>query len=262
MFTPPEIEYEIEISPITDLELAGRLSPKRKVINLPADVGRRNRRYRLTAAAPSYYNAVREYRAHNLRGVLSTTAMIESEATIQQLFAETLRGDYEDDAPWAPVRMLRQLGTREVFDIAADWCTSEDPLKRARGIDVLAQLGKTAEHPKNAFPEESYAAVINVLGKETNVRPLNSAISGLGHLDDPAAIPLVVPFHGHEDRDIRFSVAFALGCFPNDPLSVETLLALMNDSDAEVRDWGHVRSRGSGRPGFFRNQGSTFPRFG
>lgn len=160
-----------------------------------------------------------------------------SEATIQQLFTETLHGDYEDEAPWEAVRELRRLGTREVFDIAAAWCTSDDPLKRARGIDVLAQLGKTAGHPTNAFPEESYSIVTSLLKDESNVRPLNSAISALGHLDNPAAVPLIAPFYSHDSPEIRFSVAFALGCYPNDALSANTLLTLMGDSDEEVRDW-------------------------
>jgi HEAT repeat protein len=32
-------------------------------------------------------------------------------------------------------------------------------------------------------------------------------------------------------------VAFALGCFPNDPLSAEILLRLTQDTDEDVRDW-------------------------
>ena len=32
-------------------------------------------------------------------------------------------------------------------------------------------------------------------------------------------------------------MAFALGCFPNDPLSAETLLRLTQDTDEDVRDW-------------------------
>jgi HEAT repeat protein len=156
---------------------------------------------------------------------------------VQQLFAETLRGDYEDDAPWEAVRKLHRLGTREVFDVATVWCSSKDPLMRSRGIDVLAQLGKTMEHPTNSFPDESYSVVTNLLTGELDVRPLDSAIAALGHLDDPRAVPLIVPFSSHPNSEIRFSVACALGSFPNDPLSVETLLTLMADTDADVRDW-------------------------
>jgi HEAT repeat protein len=160
-----------------------------------------------------------------------------SEAEVQQLFAETLRGDYEDDAPWEAVRKLHRLGTREVFDVATAWCSAKDPLMRARGIDVLAQLGKTMGHPTNCFPDESYSVVTNLLMGEVDVRPLDSAIAALGHLDDPRAVPLVVQFSSHPNSEIRLSVACALGSFPNDPLSVETLLALMADIDEDVRDW-------------------------
>jgi HEAT repeat protein len=108
---------------------------------------------------------------------------------------------------------------------------------RARGIDVLAQLGKTMGHPTNCFPDESYSVVTNLLMGEVDVRPLDSAIAALGHLDDPRAVPLVVQFSSHPNSEIRLSVACALGSFPNDPLSVETLLALMADIDEDVRDW-------------------------
>ena len=174
-----------------------------------------------------------------LREELFTTTIINvmPEATIQQLFTETLRGDYEDEAPWEAVRKLRQLGTREVFDVAAAWCSSDNPLKRARGIDVLAQLGKTAEHRTNSFPDESYSVVTNLLKGETDVRPLTSAIFALGHLDEPGAVPLIAQFRSHPNAETRFAVACALGSFPNEPLSVETLLALMADADEDVRDW-------------------------
>ncbi len=156
---------------------------------------------------------------------------------IDELFAQTLRGDYEDDAPWDAVRALRHLGTREVFERAAEWCEASDPLLRARGADVLAQLGKTADNPRNNFPEESYSVITSLLEREAESRPLASAIAALGHLDNPFAVPLIANFSSHPSREVRFDVAFAMGCFPNDPLSVSTLLQLTQDTDAEVRDW-------------------------
>ena len=53
--------------------------------------------------------------------------------SIEQLFSITLEGDYDDEAAWLAIHELRKLGTREVFDIAAAWCKSDDPLRRARG---------------------------------------------------------------------------------------------------------------------------------
>ena len=137
------------------------------------------------------------------------------------------------------MRTLRHIGTRQVFDRAAEWCNSDDPLIRARGADVLAQLGKTVEHPTNSFPEDSYLLVSQLLQKETDPRPLSSAISALGHIENLLAIPLIVRHHRHQSADVRFSVACALGAFAlfNDPLTIKTLLVLMEDENDDVRDW-------------------------
>jgi HEAT repeat protein len=160
-----------------------------------------------------------------------------SQAGIDELFAQTLAGDYEDETPWEAVHALRRLGTQEIFDKAAKWCESDNPLFRARGTDVLAQLGRTIEHPNNNFPEESYAIITELVQRETHQLPLNSAIAAMGHLGNFLAIPLIAGFHAHPDAEIRFTVAYALGSFPNDPLSVSILLKLMQDTYEDVRDW-------------------------
>lgn len=156
---------------------------------------------------------------------------------LDELFASTLHGDYDDDKPWEAVRTLRRLGTREVFDVAADWCNSSDPIKRARGADVLSQLGKVPPSAVNSFPGESYAIVAELAQRETEILPLHSAIFALGHLDNAAAVPLIARYHNHPSSDLRFAVACSLGSFPNAEKSVSTLLVLMEDSDSEVRDW-------------------------
>jgi HEAT repeat protein len=156
---------------------------------------------------------------------------------INQLSEETLVGDYDEDAPWEAVHALRRIGSREVFDVASEWCTSPDPRKRTRAVDVLAQLGKTADHPSNRFPEEAYSIVVALMGSEQDVRALNSEITALGHLENPLAIPLIRQYRTHPNEGIRFSVAFALASFPDDPRSVDSLLLLMEDADEQVRDW-------------------------
>jgi HEAT repeat protein len=156
---------------------------------------------------------------------------------IDELFAQMLIGDYDDNEPWSAVSALRCMGTREIFVKAAEWCTSENPLARARGADVLGQLGKTAEHPSNTFPEESYAVIADLVQHENDRRSLVSAILALGHLDNPLGIPLITDLGPHPNSDIRYAVAFSLGCFPNEPLSVATLLKLTDDTDEDVRNW-------------------------
>ena len=116
-------------------------------------------------------------------------------------------------------------------------CKSKDPLSRARGADVLAQLGKTADHTSNSFPDESYSVITDLLQRETEPQPLAAGIAALGHLDNPLAVPLITNFSSHPSPEVRFDVAFALGCFPNEPRSAETLLRLTQDTDEDVRDW-------------------------
>lgn len=156
---------------------------------------------------------------------------------IDALFAQTLTGDYDDELPWKAVNALRRIGTREVFDRAAAWCKSENPMERARGVSVLAQLGKTAEHPTNNFPEESYLAVSQMMQTETEIQPLSSAVHALGHLDNPAGIPLICSCQRHPEAEIRFAVACALGSFANDPEAIQALMILTSDGDDDVRDW-------------------------
>jgi len=156
---------------------------------------------------------------------------------IDQFFAETLTGDYDGELPWKAVNALRRIGTREVFDRAAAWCKSGNPMERARGAAILAQLGKTAEHPSNKFLEESYESVSQMLQQETEIQPLSSALHALGHLSNPKAIPAIIGYREHFASDVRFSVACALGSFPNDPQAIQSLLVLTRDPDHDVRDW-------------------------
>jgi HEAT repeat protein len=156
---------------------------------------------------------------------------------IEDLFAETLKGEYDDEAPWHAVHALQDIGSREVLETASAWCRSDSPLKRARGAAVLAQLGKTAEHPKNKFPEESFNVVAAMAESEKHIEALSSAIHALGHIGAPRAIPLLVRYSTHPESEIRFAVACACGSFAGESPIVVVLLELMRDSDEDVRDW-------------------------
>jgi HEAT repeat protein len=161
---------------------------------------------------------------------------MESE-TLDEIFTRSLSGDYHGDDPWQAVRALRRMGTRAVLDYAAQWCRSENPLKRARGADVLAQLGKSADHPTNNFPDESFLVVAKLISEEKDPLPLMSAIYALGHIGNPLAIPLILRHRASVNPQIRFAVAFALGSFTNSPTAIDGLLSLTEDVDEDVRDW-------------------------
>jgi HEAT repeat protein len=159
------------------------------------------------------------------------------------LFEQTLVGGYDSEQAWAAVHTLRRHGSRDIFERAAAWCRSEDPLRRARAVDVLSQLRRapganaSAEKPEWMFRDESFVLITRILENEHNPTVLSSAIHALGHLDNERAVPLILSYHAHPDENVRFAVAFALGCFPNHPESVSGLLKLLSDSDSAVRDW-------------------------
>ena len=158
-----------------------------------------------------------------------------------QLFDQTLLGQYEDEDPWNAVSELRSNGSREIFEIAAQWLQNGESLKRARGAAILSQLREPTDNPKAEpkwlFRAEAFALIANMLRCEDDPMVLDSGIAALGFLCDSAAIPIVASYAGHLDENVRFSVACALGHFPNDPEAVTWLLALTRDVDSDVRDW-------------------------
>lgn len=156
---------------------------------------------------------------------------------IDELFAQTLSGAYDDDAAWDAVRRLHAIGSREVFEKAARWCGSGDALERARGADVLAQLGKAEDQPTSRFADESFMILAAMALNEQESQPLSSAIYALGHLADARAVPLVAHYSSHADARVRIAVAYACGCMPDEPLAMDALLGLMEDEDADIRDW-------------------------
>jgi HEAT repeat protein len=157
---------------------------------------------------------------------------------VESLFARTVVGDYESKDAWDAVRTLSLNGSREIFELAKAWCSSEDPRKRRRAANILCQLRRgTLPRPEFLFRGESYVLLTNMLAKEQDLKVLDSTICGLGHLGNELAIPLVLPYQDHAQRNIRLAVSFALGCFPDDSRSVEGLLKLTADPEADIRDW-------------------------
>jgi HEAT repeat protein len=156
---------------------------------------------------------------------------------IDELFAQTLTGDYDDELPWKAVRKLHNLGSREILDRAAAWCGSDDALKRARGADILAQLGSKVGDAKNPFPGECFSIISDLVQREKDPLALLSALHALGHIRNPLAVPLVIEHRLHPSADVRFAVAWTLGHFANDPSAVDSLLVLMQDVNEDVRDW-------------------------
>ncbi len=161
----------------------------------------------------------------------------------QDLFDQTLVGNYDDEAPWDAVSTLQRNGDRAIFETATLWLKSTNPLKRARAAAILAQLRSPSrseeemKRPAWLFRDETFPLLVELLQGESDAMALSSGIAALGHLYNEAAIPIIERYKEHSDQDVRFSVACALGNFPNDPVAISALISLTRDPDSNVRDW-------------------------
>jgi HEAT repeat protein len=155
--------------------------------------------------------------------------------TTAELFAAALEGEYDDEAPWDAVRALRLRATPEVFELAKKYCQSKNPRARARGLDILAQLGAGKPEAERPYLEESVSMAINLL-KDEDSSVVHSAAYALAHLKTDKAVLALIALGHHPDSGVRHAVAYGMGgC--TQPEATQTLIELMEDSDEDVRDW-------------------------
>jgi hypothetical protein len=164
-----------------------------------------------------------------------TNMVAEDSRTTEELFQASLVGDCDDEAAWDAVRFLRWRNTEEVFKTAVRYCHSPIPLERARGLDVLAQLGAGRPQSERPHFDESVAIAIERL-RDPNPRVLSSAAWALAHLGGDLAVDALVAMCSRPDPDVRWAVTNVLhGTERAD--AIATLIELMNDLDDNVRDW-------------------------
>lgn len=161
-------------------------------------------------------------------------AELEVKST-EELFAASLQGEHDDEAPWEAVHVLRLRGTPEVFEIAKRYCAADDPNARARGLQVLAQLGAGRPNQERPFIGESVSIAISQL-PDTNPMVRSAAVWALSHLRTDNALNALVLLQHDPDSDVRHAVA-ACSQLSDCPEGMSVLLSLTEDSDESVRDW-------------------------
>ncbi|MGW7366217.1 ankyrin repeat domain-containing protein [Streptomyces sp. NPDC054841] len=82
--------------------------------------------------------------------------------------------------------------------------------------------------------------------ESTEPEVIQSAVLGLGHHGDPAALPEILRHAAHPDREVRYRVALTLGGLVPGGHSegIEVLIALSRDGDERVRDWATMALAG------------------
>jgi HEAT repeat protein len=161
--------------------------------------------------------------------------LIPENSTNEELFRASLLGGHEDEAAWDAVRALRRRGTGEVFQLAVRYCQSALPLERARGLDVLGQLGAGKPPSERPYFDERVAIAIEHL-RDEDALVVNSAAWALSHLAGDAAISALIEMRGNSDPDVRWAVAHGMQGSQRED-AIATLMELMNDANDKVRDW-------------------------
>jgi len=163
-----------------------------------------------------------------------TQANLERKST-EELFAATLEGEYDDDAPWEAVSVLRLRGGAGVFEVAKLYCGSEDAKARARGLSVLAQLDAGKSDGERPFMAECVSIAIEHI-RESDEEIVRCAAWALSHLGTERAVATLIDLRSHPDADVRHAVANCIELRKH-PEGVNILTALMEDKNEIVRDW-------------------------
>ena len=146
--------------------------------------------------------------------------------SVDELFAVVAR-EPDDDARWDAIRELHALGTREVFDRAAQLCRSDDASVRIAGADILGQLSN--------YADESTSILTSMLD-DADPGVVEEVVHALGQQQDARTIEALARAAAHEAPNVRWAVATALEDLIGDERAERVLLTLMRDGDTSVRD--------------------------
>lgn len=150
--------------------------------------------------------------------------------TTAEIIAAYIVGQRNDDAA-ASLATVHYRGGTEEFRAGIELLASGDPLERAVGADVLAQLGWQDQ----TFLDESVVALLCALG-DADSSVVQAVIFALGHRASARAIDALLPFVDHPSADFRYAAVH--GLMPHDtPTVVEAIIRLSGDSDRDVRNW-------------------------
>ena len=146
--------------------------------------------------------------------------------SVDELFAVVVR-EADDDARWVAIRELHALGTREVFERAAQLCRGAAPPARIAGADILGQL--------NAYADEATSILTSMLD-DGDPGVVECVVHALSQQQDARTIEALARAAAHDASNVRWAVATALEDLIADERAEGVLLRLMRDGDTSVRD--------------------------
>jgi len=155
--------------------------------------------------------------------------------TVPELFDETLTGDYDDESSCDAVWDLIRISTPEVFETAMRFCNSTEPLKKARGFNILAHFGCYMKDTNSSHLDERITIALEHLSDKSEI-VVESAAWALSHMKSERTKNGLLTLQHHTNADVRHAVAAGLAG-ENSPAAIDALIGLMHDSIDYVRDW-------------------------
>jgi HEAT repeat protein len=127
--------------------------------------------------------------------------------------------------------------------------TSTDVAERAVGCDAAGLVAEV----RGDWQAAVATSVIDLANRDDDPDVLSSVAGALKRCADVRAVPVLVRLAAHPDADIRFAATSALPFVMDEDttgLAVDTLLALVRDTEDDIREWalfgvgsmGHVDS--------------------
>ncbi|MFE5804991.1 hypothetical protein [Streptomyces sp. NPDC056491] len=159
--------------------------------------------------------------------------------SFESLMARALNHN-KDHAAWGNATMvLANRRDQETWTAAAALRAHSKPSHRLFGAEVLRLTHLFDDSAEDAFAGPALDLFTDWSTGEANPAVLTEVLVALGDHCDLRASAALVPYAGHADAGVRRAVAHGFGTWPEAPAFLEdvheALLALMTDTDTEVR---------------------------
>ena len=130
--------------------------------------------------------------------------------------------------------VMRRLAVSAVANQPGDPATLESLLALLRDDPEPAVRAEAAE-VAGGFGHAAAAALLAAVATEEDPRVVEAIVTGLGEVEDAAAVPWLMEMaSGHDDRLVREAAVAALGAI-GDPAAIPLLLDLVASAPPQVR---------------------------
>ena len=152
---------------------------------------------------------------------------------VEDAIVQATRDEEDDDAYWAPIRVLQKREPNAVWTAVSPLASSDDPRIQSLVADILGSLAEPA------FGLER--ATLGLFRSMLDKAPPPEVVASVGHAlgqfsESDAGFEMMLAYADHDDVRVRQGVVSAL-LGKRDPRAIQTLVRLSSDEHEQIRDW-------------------------